>query len=41
VVDATVVVGSFARGDLVVTSDTNDIKRVASALGAPLEILRI
>jgi len=41
VIDATVVVGSIARGDLVITTDTDDIKRVASALGAPLEILRI
>ena len=41
VIDATVVVGSAARGDLVVTSDTNEIARIASALGTPLEILPI
>ena len=32
-IDMTVVVGSGARGDLVVTSDTDDITRVASVLG--------
>lgn len=41
VIDASVAVGAIARGDLVVTSDRNDIKRLASALGAPLEIVRI
>ena len=41
VIDATVVVGSAARGDLVVTSDTNEIARIASAVGTPLEILPI
>lgn len=40
-VDASVVVGAVARGDLVVTSDRNDIKRLANALGAPLEIVRV
>lgn len=38
VIDATVVVGSVARGDLVVTSDPSYVKRIASALGAPLQI---
>lgn len=41
VIDATVAVGAIARGDLVVTSDSNDIKRLASALGASLEIVGI
>ena len=41
VIDATVAVGALARGDLVVTSDRNDIKRLASALGASLEIVRV
>ena len=41
VIDATVAVGAIARGDLVVTSDRNDIKRIANALGASLEILTI
>lgn len=38
VIDATVVVGAVARGDLVVTSDADDIAHFASALGASLEI---
>lgn len=38
VIDATVVVGALARGDLVVTSDPNDIARIASALNRTLEI---
>jgi len=41
VIDASVAVGAIARGDLVVTSDRNDIKRLARALGASLEIVRI
>ncbi len=41
VIDATVVVGSIARGDLVVTADVDDITHLASALDARLEIRRI
>jgi predicted nucleic acid-binding protein len=41
VIDASVAVGAIARGDLVVTSDRGDIRRLASALGASLEIVRI
>ena len=41
VIDASVAVGAIARGDLVVTSDRSDIERLASALGASLEIVRI
>ena len=35
-VDATVVVGAVARGDLVVTSDPEDLQRISDALGARL-----
>ena len=38
VVDALVVVGALRRGDLVVTSDTKDLQRIASALGHRLEL---
>lgn len=38
-VDATVAVGAIARGDLVVTSDDDDIRHLAESLGAPLEII--
>lgn len=41
VIDASVAVGAIARGDLLVTSDRDDIRRLASALGASLEIVRI
>lgn len=41
VIDATVVVGAIARGDLVVTSDAKDMKRIASALNARLEIIDV
>lgn len=41
VIDATVVVGAVARGDLVVTSDRNDIRRLTRALAASLEIVAI
>jgi predicted nucleic acid-binding protein len=41
VIDATVAVGAIARGDLVVTSDPNDIKDLSDALGASLEIVTI
>lgn len=41
VIDAAVAVGAITRGDLVVTSDRDDIKRVAHALGASLEIVTV
>jgi hypothetical protein len=41
VIDAAVVVGAIARGDLVVTTDRKDIRDIASALDAVLEILAI
>jgi hypothetical protein len=41
VIDATVAIGAIARGDLVVTSDPKDIKRIASALDARLEVIPI
>jgi hypothetical protein len=41
VIDAAVVVGAIARGDLVVTTDRKDIKVIASALDTVLEILAI
>jgi hypothetical protein len=41
VVDAAVVVGALARGDLVVTSDTEDLQRIAAALRLPLRVHRI
>lgn len=39
VIDATVVVGAVARGDLVVTSDHEDIGRLADALNVTLKIV--
>ncbi len=39
-IDATVAVGAIARGDLVVTSDDDDIHALADALGARIEIVR-
>ena len=41
VIDATVVVGAVARADLVVTSDPDDIDRLARALGAPVETVAV
>jgi hypothetical protein len=41
VLDATVVVGAIARGDLVVTSDPGDMRHLASALGTKLEIIEV
>ena len=38
VVDASVVVGAAARGDLVVTSDGGDLTRLRAALGIKLDI---
>lgn len=41
VIDASVVVGAAARGDLVVTSDRADLERIASALGVPVEVAAV
>lgn len=41
VIDAAVVVGALARGDVVVTSDPKDITKVAVALDASMEIIAI
>jgi hypothetical protein len=41
IVDATVVAGALARADLVVTSDADDLERLASALGAAIRIYRV
>jgi hypothetical protein len=38
VIDAAVVVGAVARYDLVVTSDPDDIRRIASALATVVEV---
>jgi len=41
VVDAYVVVGALARGDIVATSDPGDMERVAAGLGRRLRIHRV
>lgn len=41
IVDAAVVVGARARGDVVATSDPDDLTRIARALGGPLPIHRV
>ena len=41
VTDASVVVGALARRDVVVTSDSDDIRHLAGALGAKLEIVEV
>ena len=41
IVDATVVVGAMARGDLVVTSDPDDLTRIAASLLGKIEINRV
>lgn len=38
VVDASVVIGALERGSLVVTSDPDDLNRIADALGGKLDI---
>ena len=38
VVDATVAVGASIRGDLVITSDSDDLVALANALNVPLEV---
>lgn len=40
IIDATVVVGALARGDLVVTSDPDDLERIAGGVGGRL-LLRV
>jgi hypothetical protein len=40
IVDAAVVVGALARGDLVVTGDPDDLQRIAAALRFPLRVHR-
>lgn len=41
IIDASVVVGALARHDLVVTSDPDDLRRIARALGASLDLHRL
>jgi len=41
VIDATVVVGAVARGDIVVTSDPDDLAAIAAALRRRLDLHRI
>jgi hypothetical protein len=41
VVDASVVVGAVARGDLVVTGDVGDVRHLARGLDAEVEALRV
>ena len=41
VVDASVAVGGAVRGDVVITSDTDDIEHIASAISLPIETVTI
>jgi hypothetical protein len=41
VVDASVVVGALRRGDAVVTSDRDDVARLAAAAGRRIDIIGI
>lgn len=41
IIDAAVVVGAIARGDLVVTSDPDDLARIAAGLGTSVRLHRI
>lgn len=41
VVDASVVVGALRRGDACVTSDSEDLARIADGLGRPLRIFAV
>jgi len=41
VVDASVVIGAAARGDLIVTSDAGDLQQLRDALNVNVEILAI
>jgi hypothetical protein len=38
VIDATVAIGAVVRGDRVVTSDPDDLRSIASAMGLPITI---
>jgi hypothetical protein len=40
IVDVAVIVGALARGDIVVTSDVDDLRRIADGLGAHVELVR-
>lgn len=37
-IDASVVIGALARGDLVLTSDPDDLRAIANALGRRLDV---
>lgn len=39
VIDATVVVGALARGDVIVTSDPKDMERIAAGLSATIDLI--
>ena len=41
IVDASLVLGALVRGDLVVTSDPEDLQRIAAALRGRLQVHRI
>jgi hypothetical protein len=41
VVDASVVIGAIARGDVIVTADVDDVATIAAALGARVEVVPI
>lgn len=41
IVDAAVVVGALARGDLIVTSDPHDLEALAIALGESVRLLAV
>ena len=41
VVDAAVVVGALARGDRVITSDPDDLERIAASLYSTIQVHRI
>lgn len=41
VVDASVVAGALARDDLVITSDAEDLERIADSLGKSIRVHRI
>lgn len=40
-IDAAVVIGAAARDDLAVTSDPDDLRRIASAIGHRLAVFRV
>lgn len=41
VVDAAVVIGAMARGDIVVTSDPEDLHRISNAVGTVVRFHRV